>query len=620
MSSLEFWQSSVELCGVVELLGTLLGTLHLHTIQYSLILTQTDRRSESKNDMTEGRHEKSTKQFSFKAIVLEFMKDHPGLTFANVSLALLLTPIHDILLPHMYGVLVNDVQQGSMANITRHLTILLVIMLTIQLGGFAKDYLDTQTQPRLFDYIKTRMVAAMLAKYDGNLAEPKTGQIISKIVRAPDIVAYWISTAINHFGPQLISFGYAVCYFMMHDTIIGTSLLILSIAIALLLFVSPRQCMHASAVVEQLLDRLYDQADDILRNLVSIYSNDTGATEIGQLNITGNAFLKASIRAMACLLKYKAVSIPLIMAFLYIMTTRGCDLVRTKKISVGTFVSIFMIGTTMIGNLQWLVSLIRDASMDTGTITEAQAMFSIVSDPVYTSESRHGDGPPKSGIGMDRVSFGHGPGTPMIFQDASIHIDAGERIVITGNIGSGKSTLVKLLMAFLRPDSGDLYINGQRYSDIEPREVRQHVAYMPQDAHLFDRTLGENILYGSQGKSEADAQALMEAYGIWQEFATLEKGLDTPVGKNGSNLSGGQRQLAYFSRILLRNPSLLILDEPTASMDAPTKRTLLNAVEMLAQVDPETKPTTVIMITHDDDLVSFATRRIHLDGGAYGQQ
>lgn len=574
---------------------------------------QTDD-SSNKEVMATRRDQKHLK-FSFTRTVLDFLKAHPGIAWANIGLALILTPISEIILPHMYGALINQVQQGiQAASIAKPLAVLMATMAASQMGAFAKDYLDTVTQPRLFDFIKTRMVAAMLTKYDGNLVEPKAGQIVSKIVRAPDIVAYWISNVINHFGPQLISFGFAMFYFLSYDVVMGLSILLLCVAIVILLFLSPRQCIQKSQQVEQVLDQLHDQVDDIMRNLVSIYSNDAEAKEIHQLNVTGQRYLSASVHAMTCLLKYKAMGIPLILAFIFIVTYRGCQLVHNKKITIGTFVSIFMIGTTMIATLQWLVALIRDATMDIGAITEAQYMFSsgplpaehLLRNPAMLS-------PPDGGMGMDRVTFGHNASGQQIFQEASLHIDVGERIVITGNIGSGKSTLVKLFMAFLQPESGDLYLNGRWYSDMSPREVRQHVAYMPQDAHLFDRTLGENILYGTRGKTLADARNVMEFYGLWNEFATLDKGLDTPVGKNGSRLSGGQRQLAYFSRILLRDPSLLILDEPTASMDEPTKQTLMNALNLSVAKSGNT----VIMITHDEELISFATRRIHLNGGAY---
>lgn len=540
---------------------------------------------------------------NFKDTVVEFLKKNPSLTAANMAIALSLSPLNDILLPHLYGKLVNVVERGE--PYTFNLITVIVALLVVQVGTFVKDYVDLHTQPMIYDFIKTSMVHAMLKKYDGDLSEPKTGDILSKIVRSPEIVSYWTSMILEYFIPQMVTFAISLVYFMYYDVVLGASMFAMVAAIVTLLIVAPWMCMRASIVREKALNDVHEDVEDIIRNLVSVYSNDTANEELAALQTTGKSFKKANAIVMSCLLKYKAISVPFVGVFICLVVCRCCYLIKVGKLKTGNFVSIFMITTTMVNTLMWLVNIIKDATLDVGAIVHSQDVFSKSPSPPRHDNSTHTTNPPfPDGIGFFDATFSHSGAIRPVLSDVSVHFEAGERTVITGDIGSGKSTMLKLMMAFMKPQKGDLYVNGSWYSGLNPRLVRRMVAYMPQDAILFDRTIAQNILYGSRDKTVDDVHAIIEALGVWGEFGNMEKGVDTMAGKNGSHLSGGQRQLVWFMRIVLRNPAIIILDEPTASMDTSTKRILMQALDVIS------RGKTIIMVTHDDDLLKFATRRV----------
>lgn len=549
-----------------------------------------------------------SKKLDFKTIVLDFLKAYPGLNALNMIIALTLTPINEVLLPAIYGRLIGNIEKGQ--PFKKSLIFLISILVTVQLGYYVEEYLDMLTQPKLFDFVKTRMVSAILEKYDGDIVEIKSGQVVSKIVRLPEIIARWMNVLLEWIVPLVFTTIVAMSYFMFLDVQLAVYMSIMIGFVLYTILSAPKKCLKLSIKREQCLDDVHDDVEDVMRNLTSIYSMDTSDQEINRLHASGKHFYNANKAALSCLLKYKLYSIPVVIVFVTIVVLRCTSLIERKKMNTGTFVTIFMIAMSLLNNLMWVVAVIKDASAEAGTIVEAQEVFSkSLHSKAYNDIDTHviSNSIVKydTGIGFYDVTFAHTGMVVPVIDAVTVHFEANERTAIVGPIGTGKSTVLKLLMAFLTPTDGKLYIDGTWYSDMAPKDVRRLVAYMPQDAILFDRSILENILYGTPDKTEEDVSLLIASLGIEHEFENMSQGLATQVGKNGSRLSGGQRQLVWFMRIALRDPHYIILDEPTASMDADTKSSLMDALYKFSV------GRTVIMVTHDDELLQFATRVLH---------
>ncbi|PNH12572.1 Antigen peptide transporter 2 [Tetrabaena socialis] len=387
-----------------------------------------------------------------------------------MALAITLTPINDILLPHLYGLLVSSVEKRT--SHIKPLAYVIGALAVVQGGAFVKDVLDMYTQPMLFDFIKTSMVDAMLGKYDGNIVEPNTGQIVSKVVRAPDIIAWWTSVVLEYFIPQLFAFGFAFAYFLWYDVYLAGSLMLLVVAVIVLLVYSPSRCIKKSVIREQMLDLVHEDVDDVLRNLISVYSNDTAEEELEHLHASGVKFMNANVDAMYCLLKFKAIGVPIIVAFVALVVIRCCNLIQSGRLQTGTFVSIFMITTSLVGSLMWLVSIIKASTVDIGTITESQQLFSKSEQPPHdVGHAPDTSTPFPDGIGFQDVTFTHVGSKRPVIKGLTAHFERGERTVITGNIGSGKSTILKLMMAFIQPIEGDLYVSGTWYSQLPAQQM-----------------------------------------------------------------------------------------------------------------------------------------------------
>jgi ATP-binding cassette, subfamily C, bacterial CydCD len=190
-----------------------------------------------------------------------------------------------------------------------------------------------------------------------------------------------------------------------------------------------------------------------------------------------------------------------------------------------------------------------------------------------------------------------GAATP-VFSGLTLRARVGEWVIVRGRSGSGKSTLVALLMGYLRPAEGQYRLDDTDTAEIEPSALRRHVAWSPQDAHLFNSTIRGNLLL-SRPKDEAptDSEMLevLERAGLGELYASLPLGLDTRVGSEGSTLSGGERQRLAVARTLLTRAEVVLFDEPTAHLDFETAR------DLIRQLRAATADQIAVLVTHRPD-------------------
>jgi subfamily B ATP-binding cassette protein MsbA len=202
--------------------------------------------------------------------------------------------------------------------------------------------------------------------------------------------------------------------------------------------------------------------------------------------------------------------------------------------------------------------------------------------------------------------------TPVL-HDISFDARPGEMIAIVGRTGAGKSTLMDLLMRFYDPTEGAILVDGVDLRRIDRRMWRRGIALVPQDPFLFHATLGENIRYGRPEATDEEVCEAARAARLHEFIESLPERYDTVVGERGVRLSGGERQRVAIARALLRRPRILILDEPTSSLDAKTEAEIYAALDDLMARDTQGRITFVI--AHRLSTVRQADRIIVLEGG-----
>jgi len=216
---------------------------------------------------------------------------------------------------------------------------------------------------------------------------------------------------------------------------------------------------------------------------------------------------------------------------------------------------------------------------------------------------------PRGGtVRFEEVSFAYEPDRPVL-REISLEVPAGRTVALVGPTGVGKSTLVSLVPRFYDPTSGRVRIDDQDARDVQLRSLRQQVSLVLQEPFLFPLSVAENIAYGRPSASRADIEAAARAAHAHDFIMAMPQGYDSPVGGRGATLSGGERQRIAIARALLRNAPILILDEPTSSLDVATEHEVMLALRRLVE------DRTTLLIAHRLSTVRWAHRIVVLDGG-----
>jgi ATP-binding cassette subfamily C protein len=214
----------------------------------------------------------------------------------------------------------------------------------------------------------------------------------------------------------------------------------------------------------------------------------------------------------------------------------------------------------------------------------------------------------QSTIRMEAVSFAYDE--HKVFHNVSIEIPAGSFVTLMGPSGSGKTTVADLLIGLLRPQKGDIWLDGIPLSQIDIRRWREMIGYVPQENLLMHATILQNVTLGEAGIGESDVEAALRAAGAWDFVQQAPKGIHTVVGERGSMLSGGQRQRIAIARALVKRPVLLILDEATTALDPRTEREICATLSLLKG------DLTLLAISHQSALMETADWVYRVQGGA----
>jgi len=278
-----------------------------------------------------------------------------------------------------------------------------------------------------------------------------------------------------------------------------------------------------------------------------------------------------------------------------------------------SFASVMLLAFLLLRILMYLSRAQREYQV---MVACASAYWSIVSE--IDEARKESENPPagaapvlQRGIRFENVSFQYND--RWILRNVTLAIPAGGITALAGASGAGKTTIVDLITALLRPQEGEVWIDDLPLLRVDWRAWRQMIGYVPQDTLLLHDTVAHNVTLGDPELTEADAEEALRAAGIWEFVTGLPEGLKTIVGERGGKLSGGQRQRIAIARALAHKPQLLILDEATNALDAETEAAICRTLETLRG------KLTIIAISHQSPLVEVADRVYRVGDGAVAQ-
>jgi ABC-type bacteriocin/lantibiotic exporter with double-glycine peptidase domain len=250
------------------------------------------------------------------------------------------------------------------------------------------------------------------------------------------------------------------------------------------------------------------------------------------------------------------------------------------------------------------------------TVREAFARLdTLMGEPAEGSEALgQGDVRLEGRLQLDGVSFGYRGDGRAAVDDVTLTVEPGRIVGITGAPGSGKSTLVKLLLGVEQPTAGRVLIDDFDVRRLSPAVYRSQIGVVPQDVQLFAGTIAENITLGAPDKSFARVVAAARFVGLHDAVQRMAEGYDTRLGERGTGLSTGQRQLVAIARALVRNPRILVLDEATSALDAATEELFLANLRRAAA------GRTIVLVTHRIAALTMCDQVVVLGHGRITRQ
>ncbi len=283
----------------------------------------------------------------------------------------------------------------------------------------------------------------------------------------------------------------------------------------------------------------------------------------------------------------------------------GVYLITSHQLTMGALIAAVILGSRTVAPMGKVAALISQYS-------DAKVAYEAIENIIKLEKERDKEflhiEDLKGKIEFKNVYFKYPQNDVYVLEDVSFTINPGEKVAIIGNIGSGKSTLIKLLLKLYEPEKGKILIDNLDISQIDPAFVRSIISYVPQDINLFRGDIQENITLGKR----YEASKIIEATKISTSYNFISKhpmGLEMPIEERGLGLSGGQRQTVGIARAVLKNGKIFILDEPTSSMDKNTEKEVINNLKNFL------KDKTLILITQNPVLLTLVDRIIVMHEG-----
>ncbi|EKF8207575.1 TPA: ABC transporter ATP-binding protein [Pseudomonas aeruginosa] len=404
---------------------------------------------------------------------------------------------------------------------------------------------------------------------------------------------------------------------------VGAVFFVLSPLIALLAFTPIPLIIWGAFFFQRKAGPLYSEVREKVGDLSSRLSNNLSgiatiksftseAREAERLRSASEAYVDANRQAIRVSSAFIPVIRMAILAGFLATFTVGGMMALNGSLNVGAYgVLVFLTQRLLwpLTGLAQVIDLFERAMASTKRILDLLEVPITVKDDSTQALAA----PVKGEVRFEAVSFQY-EASQVGVNAVDLHVPAGTTLALVGATGSGKSTLIKLLLRFYDPASGRVLVDGQPITEVSMHSLRQAIGLVSQDVYLFEGSIRDNIAYGMPDADEAAIIEAAKTAEAWSFIETLPQGLDTPVGERGVRLSGGQRQRLSLARALLKDPPILVLDEATSAVDNETEAAIQRSLKRIAH------GRTVIMIAHRLSTIVHADEIVVIEKGQVAER
>jgi ATP-binding cassette subfamily B protein len=453
-----------------------------------------------------------------------------------------------------------------------------------------------------FDTLSNQSMTFHTSRFGGSLVS-QTSRFMSGYTGLVDVVVYSLIPTIASIICTLVTLLPVSPLFV----VILFTLLTVYVVVAYTMY---QRILPLSAATAKAQNKLSGVLSDAVTNILAVKTYGREDYERGLFDEADREAMDAERISMNAMMRRGAMTSTLITIIMFVTSIFVTGGNAWFGISAGTLVMMFSFTYQLSMRFNYVNSMLARMNRAVG---DAAEMTKILDEPRLVEDAPNA---PDLVVTEGAIDFSHlafryhdAAEDDYVFRDLDLHVPAGQRVGLVGRSGSGKTTLTKLLLRLSDVQEGHILVDGQDISTCTQQSLRRQVAYVPQEALLFHRSIRENIAYGRPDATEEEIREAARLANALEFIDKLPHGLDTMVGERGVKLSGGQRQRVAIARAILADAPILVLDEATSALDSESEAAVQGALENLMA------GRTSIVVAHRLSTVASLDRIVVLENG-----
>jgi ATP-binding cassette subfamily B protein len=522
--------------------------------------------------------------------------------------AMLLVTISGLAVPYLMKVAIDDGIATGDLSVLDWVIAAFIAVSAVNLGAsYLQTYLTSWVGEHVIYDLRRQLFAHLQKLSLDFFSRQKTGWIVSRLTNDIDALDQLVTDGVTSLVTNSLTFVGAIVFLFILDWRLAIATLsIMPFLIGATLVFRSRSA-RAYAQVRNKIGDVSARLQESLSGMRVIQAFRREQTDYDQLALANAAYRDVNYRTVVQSGLYFPFVEFMSAAAVVIVLWYGGSLVSDEAVQIGVLVAFIGYLNSFFDPLQQLSQLYNTFQ---ASMAAVQKIYTVLdTDPDLQDAPDAMPLPPVRGeVELRRVTFGYDPGVPVL-HEVDLRIAPGRTVALVGATGAGKSTVIKLLARFYDPDDGAVLIDGHDLRKVTMTSLREQLAVVPQEAFLFSGTILDNIRFARPAADEEEVKRVARIVGVHDFVEELPDGYATEVQEGGSALSTGQRQLISFARALLADPSILILDEATSSVDAESERRIERAMEILFS------GRTSVIVAHRLSTVRYADEILVVDAG-----
>ena len=553
-------------------------------------------------------------------ILFDFIKQNYIYFISYSSILLFMYPLEDLIIPKLFGKLYETIKDSSTygnplnfvdnlkkMNTPGLMLLVVIIYIVVLAGDFIKYNIESSIIPGYLKYLRGLIFEGTVNKNQEDYKDVKSGEYMSKVLELTRSLRDIFQYTVSQFLPNISSVIIIIMYLGYK---IPELLPVLVMSVIVVILLSIYSCEHIMTLTREreqfFISELAESINDKMQNMMNIVTNNEGTNVIKEnvvleqknadmmkgIIITESTY--SSIIHLFTLFTY-AFCLFILYKMRVINRITGSDMIA-YMLTMGKFL-------TSMHHVNW--SIIFMLSFRIGIVTSHREYLEDIFK--YTDMKKTNVEFKDNSITIKGLKYKYDESNEhYLFDNLNMKISHNEKIGVVGRAGSGKTTLMRILVGLHTPSEGEIIVGQQNISKISKKDLRDQVNYVNQRTAMFNGDVIHNMQYAND-KTEAEIIALLERYQLTTLFSQLEKGVHNDVGVNGGKLSGGMQKVTMLVRGICRSGNIVIFDEPLASIDEQT------GDKVMKMILNECKDKTLIIITHDKKILPYMDRVININ-------